>query len=582
MLPVETRSEQLARVIGPITIAEGLLLACILLLVLAAPNLGQAFARRIEGQASVNLASPFKQILAVGVFALVARAIFLPWLGPAIPHFHDEYSLLFQAQTFLAGRLANPTPAFWQHFETIHLNVVPAYASMYFPGRSVPLLLGLVLADNAWVGVWISVIALCMAATWMLRAWVAAPFALLGGILIALRLGVFSYWANSYWSGAPAAFAAMLILGAVPRFVERRSWSSSAPLAVGASILLLTRPVEGALLCVPVAVYLLWRIWRSDRCEMPRSLVRLGVPAALLLALSGGWLLSYNKASTGEALVTPYDLNREMYAVTPAFLFSPRPVSEQRGPPFFRAFYQWEDAYYVDQTRPAKVARRAAVKLYYTWNFYVGFILTPAFLAGLWAARRRPFLLATVGFFMAGYMFVTWNFPHYTAPIFPVLLIVTMMGFQSLRHWRPKGRDTGVTLTRAMPIALVLSLLVPAGNVIVGWPAINEPHDRSAQFACCALRLTNEREAIATRLSGVPGRDIVLVSADRHPPFAAIVYNEPNIAKSDIIWAHSLGLQRDTALLAYYRGRKIWQLHWSKDGNPVLAEYPSNPVAPLR
>src|SRR4028119_1925685 len=113
---------------------EALLLFGILLLAILAPTAGQAFARRVEAGATNRLDSPGKQILAVGLFALLARALFLPWLGPAVPLVHDEHSLLLQTQTFLSGRFVNPTPAFWQHFETIHLNVVPTYASMYFPG----------------------------------------------------------------------------------------------------------------------------------------------------------------------------------------------------------------------------------------------------------------------------------------------------------------------------------------------------------------------------------------------------------------------------------------------------------------
>jgi hypothetical protein len=296
------------------------------------------------------------------------------------------------------------------------------------------LLLGMVLANHAWVGVWLSTIAMCMAAVWMLRAWLSAPLALLGGILIVLRLGIFSYWVNSYWGGTLTALGAFLVLGAMPRFLEHRRWRDGLVLAVGASILLVTRPVEGALLCLPVAVTILWCLWRSPNGRASRSLVRLGVPAALLLAVSGGWILSYNAATTGQALKSPYDLNRELYAVTPAFLFLERPDSEQRGPPFFRELYAWEDGYYDARTGPARAARSVAAKIYYNWNFYVGFLLTPAFLAGLWAARRRPFLLATLGFFMTAYMFETWNFPHYTAPIFPVILIILMMGFGWFRR----------------------------------------------------------------------------------------------------------------------------------------------------
>ena len=557
------------RIVGPVITLELVLTVAIAALAVAAPHLGRSFFARVEAAVVRVARSPRAQILVIGLLAVVARALFLPWLGPSVPISHDEHSLFLQAQTYLAGRLANPTPPLWEHFEGIHINVVPAYASMYFPGRSLPIVLGMLL-NQPWLGVWISFILMCMAAVWMLQGWVRPPYAFLGGVLVVLRLGIFSYWVNSYWGGAFTALGGMLVLGAMPRVLKAPGWRNGLPLAVGAAILLITRPFEGALLCAPVGLAMLWVMLRKRGYPLGRMLVQVGVPVALLVSAGAGWTLAYNKASTGEALVAPYDLNRQTYAITPAFLVQDRFEGPQRGPAYFRGFYQWEDIPYARRGAPTQMVRGVLAKLFYSWNFYVGFILTPAFVAGLWAARRTPALLGTLGFFYAGYSFATWNFPHYTAPIFAVMLIVTMKGFEWLRSWVLLGRESGLFLTRAMPTAVALTLVMPAATVLTGYPRLVS---NQSSKPCCALIQQTTRTQISARLEAIPGRDIVLVAADvRHPIHTAVLYNEPNIEAAEIVWAHRLGPGRDERLLRHFAGRRVWEVEWRGKGGYTLQE----------
>ena len=149
-----------------------------------------------------------------------ARCCFrcLPIPKPAI---QDEFSYLLASDTFASGRLTNPTPPLAEHFETLQEIVQPTYASKYPP------LLGP--GDGAWpkalgravdrrvaeLGV------LCATLCWALQGWLPPVWALAGSLIALLRIGIVSYWTESYWGGSCAAIGGALVIGAVPRLIRR-------------------------------------------------------------------------------------------------------------------------------------------------------------------------------------------------------------------------------------------------------------------------------------------------------------------------------------------------------------------------
>src|SRR5258708_28006974 len=108
--------------------------------------------------------------------------------------------------------------------------------ALYPPVQGLVLAVGQLLG-HAWIGQVLATALMCSALCWMLQGWLPPSWALLGGALSALRLGILSYWMNGYWAASIVAFGGALVLGTWPRLHKRLRIRYAAFMSIGSSFL---------------------------------------------------------------------------------------------------------------------------------------------------------------------------------------------------------------------------------------------------------------------------------------------------------------------------------------------------------
>ncbi len=507
-------------------------------------------------------------VLVVGISAAVMRLALLPLQPIPEPFIHDEFSYLLASDTFATGRLTNPTHPLWKHFESFHTIQQPTYMSMYFPAQGLVLAAGRVLFGHPWYGVVLSVAVMCAAMCWMLQGWLPPGWALLGGALAVVRLGLFSNWINGYYGGAVAATGGALLLGALPRMNQRANARDGIILAIGTILLAASRPYEGLLVCGPAAVALFWAS-RKRLAALGRSLA---VPA-VLLATAAGMMAYYDKRVFGNALTLPYQTNRAAYASAPVFLWqSPRPSPEYRHRVMHDFYAIWE----MHDFRVARTLKgftgNTIRKLATGVLFFFGFaLLAPlVMLRRLFRDRRIRSLIFVSVVFAIGLILNAWFFPHYAAPLTAAVYVLLIQCMRHLRHWSVGESPMGLALLRNMTLACLMLAAVrayagPLGIAIPRWPSMWYGTER----------LGLPRAQVKVQLEKLPGKQLAIVRySPDHAPFDDWVYNAAEIDASKVVWAREMRAADNAELLRYFHDRQVWLVE-PDFKPPRVSRYPS-------
>lgn len=469
-------------------------------------------------------------ILASAALPVLVRLAVLPLVPPPQPFVHDEFSHLLVADTLRNGRLANPPHPMSDHFEVAHVLQKPSYASMYPPGPGAGLALGILLFGHPWAGVLLSFALMCATAAWAVYGWAPREWAAAAALLCGILYGVSTSWLNSYWGGAVAGIGGGLLFGSIPRLLRTLDVRYALLAAAGWSICWLCRPFESAVLGATLGGASL--VWIARKPAVLRSLL---LPAAAVILATLAFTAYCNWRVTGNPLLMPYQAGQQQYGYPATFLWQPMPQPESFRSPALRDNYLWQQGNKALLLHPVKFTGQAIKRLFDSWKFFLGLpLLIPLFFflrgaRGLEHLLWIPWLVAWIASTMYAFFF-----PHYFGPYAAMFLSLAALG---------------LARTNRKLAAFCLAFALLDGLQIV----------RFSQTKYWKGHFARSRSAIEQRLLETPGQHLVLLRySPRHVFHEEFAYNAADIDRSRIVWATSLGPERDARLLEYFAGRTFW------------------------
>jgi len=478
-------------------------------------------------------------MLALGGLTVALRLALLPRAGAPLSSTADDNSYLLLADTLSHFRLANPTHPFFRFFEANFVLQQPSYSSIFPMGQGIALALGRAIFGHPWAGVMLTEAALCALCYWMLRGWVTAGWALLGGLFAVFELGPLTYWMNSYWGGAVSEIAGCLVFGSLPRLRESGSTRDAILLGAGLGLELLTRPYECVFLIAIVMLYFV-RNWHKLLLAAPL------VIAATLPFIS--LTLAQNKAVTGSWITLPYMTSREQYGVPTTFTFQPDPK------PHRELTAEQKQDYQVQSEAHAQESARSFGDRFLERAGLVRFFVFPAFLAALpgllISFKRKRMILPAVAvvLFLAGSAFYPYFYPHYIAALACVFLLLIVAALDRI------------------PRAAAFAVCGVAALHFVFWYGVHLSGNRDFLAGLVPFETFDfvnhgdpeGRLPILKQLQEASGGQLVFVHYAPFRPLREWISNAADVDRAKVVWALDLGPEENRELAAYYPDRKVW------------------------
>jgi hypothetical protein len=544
----------------------------------------------------VNFGNDWFNLIFVGGIALCLYSFHCFAFGIPLAQNQDDYSYLLMAKTFAQGRLTNPAHPMREFFDNLNIINYPTFTSKYLPAQGLVLALGILLFQSPFAGVLLSGVGGCMASFWILRAFFPPKWSFFGAFLTLTHPAIFS-WILGYHFGFVACIGATLSLGALFRLSHTLKITYAAVFAVGIAILANSRPFEGLIACVPMFIFVVGWFYKQIKNQLffRQITLKFIVPVTLILLLNFFWMAFYNYKVTGDALKLPYTVYNDQYDPIPLFLplFSPPKVDEAYRNQLvqeyettqitrnrlMREFHLYEfDNFYIPllynfinyhNSNVFMFALKKGYDNFVSFSRTSWFVYSIILLAGgclFLTDKKFLFFSGALGFCFFADRFATYNQDHYFAPFVGYLiLLITFIFFQTSNiHSILNKFVTSFALT--LIIAQVFILFTDKSFTEVTF----NRQDKKVQtvFEKDLYELPGEHLVLIDfstgnyKQQGYGGRYLSIT--DR------TYFNEPDIDNSKVVWANSLGEEKNKNLFDYFSGREIWVLGFGanklKDG----------------
>ncbi|MEZ6124817.1 MAG: hypothetical protein R3C49_16840 [Planctomycetaceae bacterium] len=471
------------------------------------------------------------------------------------PAYHDEYSYLLLARTFLSGRLSWPAaPVRPDLFHQFHVLNHHRTVSRYFP----------------WTGLWLMPFVACSVPVyghWLAGALAAGFFylalaactrlstALTAGLLMAVSPGL-AIFSNLLLAHHPTLLALSIFTWSFLRMVQNHSLTAAFVAGIGLSLAMLGRPMTAAGFGLPFGVWLLMLFVRQ------RLPVRLTIGFAVPLLAAFSTLAVLNDAATGSWRRSAYQEYTELFTPRHRYGFNNavQRVSAQPPrvliPPAVKSYDQW-----AQNLTPREAIRNVGARLIASavWSLGIAplamfaILLLPRLLsirtdgsAGTDLVLLRVFLAAIISLHLAHlpYWFDGIMHWHYVFETAPLLLILTAAGLTA--GFRILSQVTRPVVAGGWLLALVFCSLTPDWVALPVYGNVSKVSAAASELAYSKTRMELFRQL--TERSNIQKPALILVDESGSDPQLSFIVNPPDYT-ADVLVCRLPGTDSELAEL---------------------------------